>query len=76
MKTFPSIQGNEMDDEAARQFLTEQGFGVLSLAADGVAYGIPISYGCDPETERLYFVFLRPGEESRKERFSEATERA
>ncbi len=76
MATFPGIQGNEMDDETARQFLTEQGFGVLSLAAEGEAYGIPITYGYDAETERLYFVFLRPGEESKKERFSEATERA
>lgn len=76
METFPGIQGNEMDDETARQFLRDQGFGVLSLADAGVAYGIPISYGYDTETERLYFVFLRPGEKSQKERFSEATERA
>ncbi|WP_372910244.1 pyridoxamine 5'-phosphate oxidase family protein [Salinigranum sp.] len=76
METFPRIQGNAMDDQTARQFLAAQGFGVLSLAADGEAYGIPISYGYDADTERLYFVFLRPGEESKKERFSEATERA
>lgn len=76
METFPGIQGNEMDDETARQFLHDQGFGVLSLADDGVAYGIPISYGYDMESECLYFVFLRPGEKSQKERFSEATERA
>jgi nitroimidazol reductase NimA-like FMN-containing flavoprotein (pyridoxamine 5'-phosphate oxidase superfamily) len=76
METFPRIQGNAMDDQTARQFLAAQGFGVLSLAAGGEAYGIPISYGYDADTERLYFVFLRPGEESKKERFSEATERA
>ncbi|WP_318567253.1 pyridoxamine 5'-phosphate oxidase family protein [Salinigranum marinum] len=76
MATFPGIQGNEMDDETARAFLREQGFGVLSLASNGEAYGIPISYGYDVEAERLYFVFLRPGERSKKKRFGEATERA
>jgi hypothetical protein len=76
METFPRIQGNEMDDETARAFLRDQGFGVLSLAADGEAYGLPISYGYDRATERLYFVFLRPGETSKKERFGEATARA
>jgi hypothetical protein len=65
-----------MDEETARAFLREQGFGVLSLASGGEAYGIPISYGYDAEAERLYFVFLRPAETSRKERFGEATERA
>jgi nitroimidazol reductase NimA-like FMN-containing flavoprotein (pyridoxamine 5'-phosphate oxidase superfamily) len=76
MKTFAGIQGNEMDDETARAFLRDQGFGVLSLASDGEAYGIPISYGYDTETERLYFVFLRPGETSKKARFGAATTRA
>jgi hypothetical protein len=76
METFAAIQGTEMDDGTARAFLHDQGFGVLSLAADGEAYGIPISYGYDRETDRLYFVFLRPGERSRKERFGEATTRA
>jgi nitroimidazol reductase NimA-like FMN-containing flavoprotein (pyridoxamine 5'-phosphate oxidase superfamily) len=76
MDTFPGLQGNEMDDETARAFLRDRGFGVLSLASGGDAYGIPISYGYDTSTERLYFVFLRPGETSKKERFSEATETA
>jgi nitroimidazol reductase NimA-like FMN-containing flavoprotein (pyridoxamine 5'-phosphate oxidase superfamily) len=76
MTTFPRIQGTEMDDATARAFLREQGFGVLSLAVEDTAYGVPISYGSDGDAERLYFVFLRPGERSRKERFAEATERA
>jgi nitroimidazol reductase NimA-like FMN-containing flavoprotein (pyridoxamine 5'-phosphate oxidase superfamily) len=76
MDTFAGLQGNEMDDETARAFLRDQGFGVLSLASGGDAYGIPISYGYDEATERLYFVFLRPGETSKKERFGEATETA
>jgi nitroimidazol reductase NimA-like FMN-containing flavoprotein (pyridoxamine 5'-phosphate oxidase superfamily) len=76
MESFPAIQGNAMDDERARTFLSEQGFGVLSLAAEGEAYGIPISHGYDRETDRLYFVFLRPGEKSKKEHFGEATARA
>lgn len=76
MDTFAAIQGNEMDDETARGFLREQGFGVLSLAAGDEAYGVPMSYGYDADYERLYFVFLRPGESSRKEQFAEATARA
>jgi nitroimidazol reductase NimA-like FMN-containing flavoprotein (pyridoxamine 5'-phosphate oxidase superfamily) len=76
MDTFPGIQGNAMDDATAKQFLHDQGFGVLSLADGGEAYGIPISYGYDREQNCLYFVFLRPGEKSKKERFSETTERA
>jgi hypothetical protein len=76
MASFPSLQGNEMDEETARAFLREQGWGVLSLADGGEAYGIPISYGYDTDGDRLYFVFLRPGETSRKERFGEATARA
>ena len=76
METFAAVQGHEMDGETARAFLREQGFGVLSLASDGEAYGIPISYGYDAEADRLYFVFLRPAATSKKERFGAATERA
>lgn len=48
---------------------------MLSLARDGEAYGVPVSFGYDG-TDRLYFVFLRVGEESRKEAFAASTERA
>lgn len=48
---------------------------MLSLASDAEAYGVPISFGYDGD-DRLYFVFLRIGERSRKEEFAGATERA
>jgi nitroimidazol reductase NimA-like FMN-containing flavoprotein (pyridoxamine 5'-phosphate oxidase superfamily) len=65
-----------LPEAAARQFLHEQGTGVLSLADGGEAYGIPISYGYDEAVDRVYFVFLRPGERSKKEAFAERTDRA
>jgi hypothetical protein len=70
------VGGEPMADAVTRRFLHERGTGVLSLADGGEAYGIPISYGYDEEEDRIYFVFLRPGEQSRKEAFAERTERA
>ncbi|RDZ65764.1 pyridoxamine 5'-phosphate oxidase [Haloferax sp. Atlit-12N] len=66
----------EMPSEEIDRLLREEGVGVLSLADDGVAYGIPLSFGYDAERERLYFVFLRPGESSKKTEFAERTARA
>jgi len=66
----------EMSTEEIDRLLREEGVGVLSLADDGVAYGIPLSFGYDAERERLYFVFLRPGESSKKTEFAERTARA
>lgn len=74
-ESFSEITGTGMDEKEAEAFLREQGIGVLSLASDGEAYGLPVSFGYDGG-DRLYFVFLRAGEESRKETFAEATERA
>ncbi|MGM0592659.1 MAG: pyridoxamine 5'-phosphate oxidase family protein [Halobacteriota archaeon] len=71
---FAAVQGIEMSDVDADELLQTKGFGVLSLAADGEAYGIPVSFGYDGE--RLFFVFLRPAETSKKERFVDETERA
>ncbi|KAB1186716.1 MULTISPECIES: pyridoxamine 5'-phosphate oxidase family protein [Haloferax] len=73
---YPESNRVGMSDEEVDNLLREQGVGVLSLADDGVAYGIPISFGYDAELGRLYFIFLRPGELSRKEDFAERTVRA
>lgn len=73
--TFGEIEGIGMDDAETETFLRERGIGVLSLASDAEAYGVPISFGYDGD-DRLYFVFLRVGERSRKEEFAETTERA
>ncbi|WP_396610695.1 pyridoxamine 5'-phosphate oxidase family protein [Haloferax sp. S1W] len=73
---FPESNRVEMTDSEIDRLLRDHGVGVLSFADDGVAYGIPISFGYDSERERLYFVFLRPGETSKKSEFAEKTARA
>lgn len=70
------VGGEPMDEAAVHRLLHERGTGVLSLADGGEAYGIPISYGYDEDAGRIYFVYLRPGERSKKETFTERTERA
>lgn len=67
--------GSEMGREETRSFLGENGHGILSLAKDGTSYGIPLSYGYDEGQHRCIFQLLSV-EDSRKERFLEATEAA
>lgn len=74
-ESFGEITGTGMDGAEVETFLRERGIGVLSLARADEAYGVPVSFGYDGG-DRLYFVFLRVGEESRKEAFAGATERA
>ncbi|WP_101296368.1 pyridoxamine 5'-phosphate oxidase family protein [Halegenticoccus soli] len=69
------LAGNRMNEREAKAFLRERGTGVLSLADDGVAYGVPISFGYDGDS-RLYFAFVGFGERSKKSELSERTERA
>ncbi|KAB1192460.1 pyridoxamine 5'-phosphate oxidase family protein [Haloferax sp. MBLA0076] len=73
---YPESNRVGMSADEIDQLLVERGVGVLSLADDSVAYGIPLSFGYDAEMNRLYFVFLRPGETSRKVDFAEQTSRA
>ena len=68
------LRGVAMDREEVDEFLREQGTGVLSLAVDGEAYGIPMSFGYDGE--RLYFFLIRFGDDSEKIDFADATTRA
>ena len=70
MATFQSLLGFEMDDAEIDEVLTEQGIGVLSMSADGVPYGVPLSFGYGGD-DRLYFVFLDASAELRKEAFAE-----
>ena len=46
----------------------------LSLAAEGEAYGVPLSFGDDGE--KLYFFLIRFGDDSLKLDFAETTARA
>jgi hypothetical protein len=61
-----------MDGAEIDSLLTERGVGVLSLANDGVPYGIPLSFGYDGG-DRLYFLFAGHSEEGRKVRYAEGS---
>ena len=69
MSGFQSLLGGEMDDAAIDDLLRETGMGVLSMSAEGVPYGVPLSFGYDGE--KLYFVFLDASTDLRKETFAE-----
>ena len=64
----------EMDDDQIRNFLLNQGMGVLGLPDEDVPYLIPMSFGYDGES-RLYFSFF-VDDESRKRDLSARTETA
>lgn len=65
------LRGVPMTESERDEFLDERGQGVLSLARDGDAYGVPVSFGYDDGT--LYFVLLQFGDDSEKLEFAEAT---
>ncbi|PAU83009.1 pyridoxamine 5'-phosphate oxidase [Halorubrum salipaludis] len=69
-----TVKGVEMTDEQVDRTLEELGHGTLSLAGDGDAYGVPVSFGYDGE--RVFLTLLRFGEESRKLSLVEETETA
>lgn len=76
--SIDEVSESEIDhltDEQMREFLTEQGVGVLGLAGEEVPYLLPMSFGFDGEST-LYFVFLLFGTESRKETLSDRNRRA
>ena len=64
-----------MSDDAIDRLLTEQGVGVLSLAADDEPYGLPLSFGYDAP-DRVYLLFVGHSETGRKVRFAEAASEA
>jgi nitroimidazol reductase NimA-like FMN-containing flavoprotein (pyridoxamine 5'-phosphate oxidase superfamily) len=64
-----------MSDDQIREFLLEQGVGVLALAGAGVPYVLPMSFGYDGG-RTLYFRFLLFGDETRKETLSDRAGRA
>jgi hypothetical protein len=75
MSDSDPLAANRMSDDEVDALLERQGVGVLSLARDGDAYGVPVSFGYDG-ADRVYFVFVGFGPESRKEEFAEATRQA
>ena len=65
--------GKTMGQTEIQDFLNEQATGVLSLSKDGQAYGIPMSFAWEKETERAIMDFgFADG--SKKREFIETTE--
>jgi nitroimidazol reductase NimA-like FMN-containing flavoprotein (pyridoxamine 5'-phosphate oxidase superfamily) len=56
----------ELDDSGIDDVLTTAGVVVLSMSADGVPYGVPLSFGYDGGNA-LHFVFLGASTDLRKE---------
>ena len=69
-----SLLGLELDESAIDDVLREIGVGVLSMSADGVPYGVPLSFGYDGDA--LYFVFLGATADLRKETYAEQSDGA
>lgn len=66
--------GIEMDGDEVEAFLASQGHGTLSLAREGAAYAVPVSFGYDEG--QLFLTLLRFGEESLKHDYLAATDTA
>ena len=72
---FQPLLGMQLDESAVDDVLTDVGVGVLSMSADGVPYGVPLSFGYDG-VDTLYFVFLGASADLRKETYAEQSELA
>ncbi|XVH31460.1 pyridoxamine 5'-phosphate oxidase family protein [Haloferacaceae archaeon DSL9] len=68
------LDGSEMSAAECRTVLRTHGTGVLALARDGAAYGLPVSFGY--ADDKLYVVFLRTGAVAKKEEFLDDTRTA
>jgi nitroimidazol reductase NimA-like FMN-containing flavoprotein (pyridoxamine 5'-phosphate oxidase superfamily) len=66
------LLGMELDDPEIDEMLRDIGTGVLSMSADGVPYGVPLSFGYDGDN--LYFVFLGATADLRKETYAEQSD--
>jgi nitroimidazol reductase NimA-like FMN-containing flavoprotein (pyridoxamine 5'-phosphate oxidase superfamily) len=66
---------DSMSDDRIREFLIEQGIGILALPDEGIPYAVPMSFGYDGDSA-LYFLFLLFGTESRKETLSDRAQGA
>jgi nitroimidazol reductase NimA-like FMN-containing flavoprotein (pyridoxamine 5'-phosphate oxidase superfamily) len=66
------VRGNQMTEDELDDALRDLTHGTLSLARDGEAYGVPISFGYDGE--RIFLYLIQFGDRSKKIEFSEQTE--
>lgn len=67
--------GHRMADDDTERFLNEQATGVLSLADEGQAYGVPMSFAYDAANGRL-LMDMGFGDASKKRAFIEETDSA
>lgn len=72
--TDEELRGIEMTPSDIDEFLVEQGHGTFSVASEGRAYAVPISFGYDDE--RLYLSLLTFGNDSKKLAYLEDTDEA
>jgi nitroimidazol reductase NimA-like FMN-containing flavoprotein (pyridoxamine 5'-phosphate oxidase superfamily) len=70
---YQPLLGLELDDPAIDDVLRDVGVGVLSMSAEGVPYGVPLSFGYDGD-DSLYFIFLGATTELRKETYAERSD--
>jgi nitroimidazol reductase NimA-like FMN-containing flavoprotein (pyridoxamine 5'-phosphate oxidase superfamily) len=61
---YAQFDGTPMDSDDVDDLLETQGYGVISLCAEGDPYSVPVSFGYDGES--VYFAFLDVGSDSRK----------
>jgi len=74
-KASQTLLGKTVEKRDIDEILTDAGVGVLSMSADGVPYGVPLSFGYDG-ADSLYFVFLGATTELRKETYAEQSDEA
>lgn len=65
--------GFTMVSEDIGDFVTAEGYGVLSLANENRSYGVPVSYGYDVDSERFILELINK-EGSKKQEFIDASE--
>ena len=66
--------GREMTDEEVDDVLRSAGHGLLSLANQSIAYGIPMSYGYETDSRTFVMEFLFQTESKKRTFLVETTE--
>ncbi|WP_255198321.1 pyridoxamine 5'-phosphate oxidase family protein [Halorarius litoreus] len=61
------VVGASMVEEETEAVLAAHGHGVLALARDDEAYGVPVSYGYDEAENRVVFQFFYDRESKKRE---------
>jgi len=72
---FQESSADSISDDQIREFLIEQGVGILVLPDEEIPYAVPMSFGYDGDSA-LYFLFLLFGAESHKETLTDGAQGA